>query len=107
MNSNGTLSDEAQNQIREQVWNDEVTSITFGKLYDMAGIEVTSEELLDMVIGQNIAPVLRQLFTNPQTGVYDKAQAEVHVDAAWSVLSVIRDMLASPEAPSLISPCYY
>lgn len=76
MNSNGTLSDEAQNQIREQVWNDEVTSITFGKLYDMAGIEVTSEELLDMVIGQNIAPVLRQLFTNPQTGVYDKAQAE-------------------------------
>lgn len=38
---------------------------------------------------------------------YDKAQAEVHVDAAWSVLSVIRDMLASPEAPSLISPCYY
>ena len=48
MNSNGTLSDEAQNQIREQVWNDEVTSITFGKLYDMAGIEVTSEELLDI-----------------------------------------------------------
>lgn len=76
MNSQGSLSEEAQNQIREQVWNDEVVSITFDKLYEKAGIAVTPDELLDMAIGQNIAPILRQLFTNPQTGVYDKAQAE-------------------------------
>lgn len=76
MNSNGALSDEAQNQIREQVWNDEIAAITFGELYEKAGIVVTPDELLDMVVGQNISPMLRQLFTNPQTGIYDKAQAE-------------------------------
>lgn len=76
MNSNGALSDEAQNQIREQVWNDEIAAITFGELYEKAGIVVTPDELLDMVIGQNISPMLRQLFTTPQTGIYDKAQAE-------------------------------
>lgn len=76
MNSQGSLTDEAQNQIREQVWQEEITNITFGKLYEKAGIVVTAEELLDMAIGQNISPMLRQLFTNPQTGIYDKAQAE-------------------------------
>ncbi len=76
MNSQGSLTDEAQNQIREQVWQEEITNITFGKLYEKSGIVVTAEELLDMAIGQNISPMLRQLFTNPQTGIYDKAQAE-------------------------------
>ena len=76
MNTQGSISEEMQNQIREQVWNEQIADITFGKLYEAAGIVVTPEELLDMAIGQNISPMLRQLFTNPQTGVYDKAQAE-------------------------------
>lgn len=76
MNTQGSLTEDMQNQVREQVWNEEVLGITFGKVYEAAGIEVTPSELLDMAIGQNIAPILRQLFTNPQTGVYDRAQAE-------------------------------
>ncbi len=77
MNSQtGTLSEEEQNQIREQVWQKEIRDITFGKLFDKAGIEVTPKELLDMVTGSHIAPVLRQLFVNQQTGTYDAASAQ-------------------------------
>lgn len=72
----GTLSDDEQNQVREQVWNKEIHDITFGALYEKAGIDVSPEELLDMAMGEHIAPGLNQLFRNPQTGVYDKQAVE-------------------------------
>lgn len=77
MNSQtGTLSDDEQSQVREQVWNKEIHDITFGALYEKAGIDVTPDELLDMAMGQHIAPALNQLFRNPQTGVYDRQAVE-------------------------------
>lgn len=71
-----SLNENVQNQIREQVWQEMISEIAFGKVYENAGIDVTAAEVLDMVIGNNIAPELRQMFTNPQTGVYDRAAAE-------------------------------
>lgn len=61
-------------QIREQAWNQFVFSIAYQKEFDKLGLKVTPDELVDMVQGANISPSVRQAFTNPQTGQFDKAQ---------------------------------
>ncbi|MCQ2203198.1 MAG: SurA N-terminal domain-containing protein [Bacteroidales bacterium] len=71
-----SLTEETQNQIREQVWRQMIQEKAFGKVYENAGIEVTADELVDMAIGNHISPALRPLFTNPQTNAYDRQIAE-------------------------------
>jgi len=60
--------------IREQAWNQLIFKIALQKEYDRLGIEVTDDELADMVQGNNIHPAVKQAFTNPQTGEFDRAQ---------------------------------
>jgi len=61
-------------QIREQAWNQFLFDIAYQKEFDKLGLKVSPEELVDMVQGSNISPQVRQAFTNPQTGVFDKNQ---------------------------------
>ncbi|MBC7568169.1 MAG: SurA N-terminal domain-containing protein [Spirosoma sp.] len=61
-------------QIREQAWNQMLFEIAYQKQFDKLGLKVSPEELIDMVQGNNISPAVRQAFTNPQTGVFDKTQ---------------------------------
>ncbi|GAB4028287.1 peptidylprolyl isomerase [Spirosoma koreense] len=60
-------------QIREQAWNQMLFEIAYQKEFDKLGLQVSPEELVDMVQGNNISPAVRQAFTNPQTGVFDKS----------------------------------
>ncbi|SIQ66754.1 peptidylprolyl isomerase [Pontibacter lucknowensis] len=60
--------------MREQAWNQLIFQIALQKEYDRLGIQVSEEELADMVQGNNIHPSVRQAFTNPQTGEFDRAQ---------------------------------
>ncbi|MFD2572563.1 SurA N-terminal domain-containing protein [Spirosoma soli] len=60
-------------QIREQAWNQLLFEIAYQKEFDKLGLKVSPEELVDMVQGNNISPQVRQAFTNPQTGVFDKS----------------------------------
>ncbi|MBF9253136.1 SurA N-terminal domain-containing protein [Pontibacter sp. 172403-2] len=60
--------------IREQAWNQLIFKIALQKEYDRLGIEVTDDELADMVQGNNIHPAVKQAFTNPQTGEFDRTQ---------------------------------
>lgn len=71
-NNAASIPEQRQNDIREGVWQQEIAEITFGKLFDNAGIDVTDDEILDMATGEHIAAPCRQIFTNPQTGVYDR-----------------------------------
>lgn len=59
-------------QMREQVWNQYIMDLAYGKEYEALGLAVTPKELVDMVQGENIHPSVRQQFTNPQTGQFDK-----------------------------------
>lgn len=59
-------------QIREQAWNQFLFEIVYQKQFEKLGLKVTNDELVDMVQGANISPAVRQAFTNPQTGVFDK-----------------------------------
>ncbi|WP_347159936.1 SurA N-terminal domain-containing protein [Pontibacter chitinilyticus] len=60
--------------IREQAWNQLIFKIALKKEYDRLGLEVTDDELADMVQGNNIHPAVKQAFTNPQTGEFDRTK---------------------------------
>ena len=59
-------------QMRDQVWNQYLLDFAYGKEYEALGLSVSPKELVDMVQGNNIHPSVRQQFTNPQTGQFDK-----------------------------------
>lgn len=61
-------------QIREQAWNQLIFETAYQKEFDKLGLTVSADELVDMVQGDNISPEVRQAFTNPQTGQFDKNQ---------------------------------
>jgi len=58
--------------IRNESWNELVYETAFQKEFDRLGLEVSKEELKDMVQGNNIHPAIAQRFTNPQTGMIDR-----------------------------------
>jgi peptidyl-prolyl cis-trans isomerase D len=66
------LDENAWVQIREQTWQNLIQEKVMGDVYDKLGIEVSSDELFDMLQGSNLHPIVRQLFTNPNTGQVDR-----------------------------------
>lgn len=74
MSGQNSLDENTSAQIREMVYQQMVNEIMLDKQTDKLGLTVTTEELNDMVTGQNIAPVLYQipLFANPQTRQFDR-----------------------------------
>jgi len=68
------LDENTSYQIREQAWNQLVQDVIMDEKYDDLGIAVTPDEIFEMATGKNVHPQIRQMFTNPQTGIFDKAQ---------------------------------
>ncbi|SFE19569.1 peptidylprolyl isomerase [Thermophagus xiamenensis] len=69
-----SLDAEMINRLRDQAWNQMVNEILLNAKYEAVGISVSPAELLDMVTGPQAHPMIQQLFTNPQTGIFDKQQ---------------------------------
>jgi peptidyl-prolyl cis-trans isomerase D len=69
-----SLDQKEMYRIEDQVWNQTVFETIINEKAEELGIQVTPEELLTMVTGNNVHPTIRQIFTNPQTGVFDQAQ---------------------------------
>ncbi|MGM9507876.1 peptidylprolyl isomerase [Larkinella sp. GY13] len=65
-------TEQDQVQLRDQAWNQFILDIAYQKEYDALGLSVTPEELVDMVQGNYISPAIRQTFTDPKTGSFDK-----------------------------------
>jgi len=93
-------------QVREQTWNNSVQKIVMSDVYKDLGIEVTSDELFDMLQGANLHPIIQQLFRNPNTGQVDRGavvnflkQLDTNVDperkAYWLYLEkqIVEDLL--------------
>ncbi|MCG6189020.1 peptidylprolyl isomerase [Maribellus maritimus] len=59
-------------QIREQTWQNFIQEKVMGDVYDDLGIDVSSDELFDMLQGSNLHPIVQQLFANPNTGQVDR-----------------------------------
>ena len=67
------ITDQIQNQIQDQAWSEYVRNEIMTGIYENLGIDVSSDELFEMVQGSNIHPMIQQLFTNPETGQFDKS----------------------------------
>ncbi len=67
-----SLDEQTQIQIRERVWQDIVRSNIMQPEYKKLGIEIHENELLDMVQGNHIHPIIQQQFGDPQTGAVNK-----------------------------------
>lgn len=69
-----TSSDPASNQfIRQQAWDQLINDIAFTKKLDAIGMEIGTEERIDMVQGNNISPVISNFFQQ-FLGTTDRAQ---------------------------------
>ncbi|MDR0232978.1 MAG: SurA N-terminal domain-containing protein [Dysgonamonadaceae bacterium] len=74
LSGNSSLPEEAHAQIRESVFEMMVRDILLGELSLKVGFTVSREELKDLLMGDNISPMIQQMpmFRNPQTGAFDK-----------------------------------
>ena len=59
-------------QIRRQAWQQFIIENIFDEQYAALGLDVTTPELIDMVQGANIHPQIRQIFSDPNTGEFNK-----------------------------------
>lgn len=67
------LTDEMTQNIREQCWQQLVEDYVLGDECSELGVEVSTKEMLDMVQGANPHPYVKQLFTNQETQVFNRA----------------------------------
>jgi len=66
-------------QIREEVFNDMVRQTVLNREYRSLRLQVSRAEMADMMTGLNIHPIIRQNFTDPQTGVFNPATVEQYL----------------------------
>jgi peptidyl-prolyl cis-trans isomerase D len=69
-----TLTSAEQASIRNQTWEQLVKEIIMGEEFNELGIDVTADELFDMIQGPNPDPLIVQSFTDPNTGVFDRSR---------------------------------
>ncbi|HBL74049.1 MAG: hypothetical protein A2W90_12640 [Bacteroidetes bacterium GWF2_42_66] len=66
------LDENAWNQVREQVWQTILRELVMTDVYEEVGVDVSSEELFDLIQGANPHQIVQQIFRNPNTGAFDK-----------------------------------
>jgi peptidyl-prolyl cis-trans isomerase D len=59
--------------VREQTWQQMVRENILDSQYEKLGIGVSTDEVDDLVLGNNPHQIVQQLFTNQQTGTFDKS----------------------------------
>lgn len=81
-----SLDQETLENIREEVWRTTVQDIVLGNRFEDLGINVSAEELKTMLLGDSIStggtniimdephPMVRRMFTNPETGEFNRFQ---------------------------------
>lgn len=66
------LDEQTWVQVREQTWQNLMRDKIMGDVYDNLGLAVSSQELFDMLQGNNPHQIVQQIFTNPETGMFDR-----------------------------------
>jgi peptidyl-prolyl cis-trans isomerase D len=73
MSGNQTITEELSETIRSQIWEQMVRERVLGKEYKRLGLEVSDDELDAMVMGDFKHPIVMQLFSDPQTGMFNES----------------------------------
>ena len=81
-----SLDAEQMEMIKEEAWRELIREMVLEKVIQKLGIKVSDEELASMLIGDSIVsgsmnvimdephPIIRRMFTNPETGEYNRSQ---------------------------------
>ncbi len=65
-------TEQLQSQIREMVWRNFLQKEVMGKECERLGLAVTDAELSSLILGDDPMPVVKQVFTNPETNEFDR-----------------------------------
>lgn len=65
------IDEATRSQVRDQTWNEMLNTFMMMKEYEQLGLQVSEEELADMIYGTNIHAQIKQSFTDPNTGMFD------------------------------------
>ncbi len=88
-NQTNNLDEDAHQQILNQAWDALVQEKIMSGIYKNLGIDITSEEVFDMVQGKNLHPIITQIFGDPQTRQVNKA----------NVIQFLKYIEENPDAP--------
>lgn len=86
MSGQSAMSSEQHDRMREQVWQQMVQEYVMGQEYEELGIQITADELLDLVQGKNMDPMIRQMFQD-ENGQVDSKR----------VVSILKQLVNAPE----------
>ena len=67
------IDDQLRDMIHDQAWTVLVGEKVMQLEYEQIGLIVSPEELMDLITGPNPNPRIRQYFSNPQTGEFDRS----------------------------------
>jgi peptidyl-prolyl cis-trans isomerase D len=67
------LDEATTDQVREQMWQQIVREKILDEQYEKLGVGVSTEELDELVFGNNPHAIVQQLFTDQQTGTFNKS----------------------------------
>ncbi len=73
LSGNSNIDEAATQSIREQTWQQMVREKILDPQYIKLGIGVSTEELDELVLGDNPHPIVMQLFTDQKTGTFNKS----------------------------------
>jgi len=73
LSGNTSLDEATSESIREQTWQNMIRERILDNQYRKLGIGVSSEEVDELVLGNNPHPIVLQLFTDQQTGAFNKS----------------------------------
>lgn len=88
-NNVNSLDDNTYQQLLNQTWETMVRERIMDGVCENIGIDVTPNEMFEMVQGNNIHPIIRQMFTDQSTGQVDKA----------SIIQFLKYIQENPTAP--------
>ncbi len=91
----GNVDDRTRDMIQDQAWQVLVSETLMQQEYDQIGLIVSPEELFDIIQGPNPSPRIRQYFTDPQTGEFNRSalvnflknkNADPNAAHEWSII---------------------
>lgn len=116
-NQGQQLSSDQQAQLRDQVWQQMVAEKVMADINAKLGITITEAELNNYLTGPNPDPLVRQQFTNPQTGVFNPQEVSVAIQQiksdptqkqAWDAfMNNIKERHFNQKVSSLLSGAIY
>jgi len=73
------LTETEKNSLNDQVWNDILNENLVASENENLGIALTDKELQDMEVGPYADPMIKQSFTDPNTGIFDPSKVSEYL----------------------------